>query len=94
MSKKAREQKRRTRAWHRHYENLIAMESEKRRGFEELAMVHSAYITILLRKLGATEDKMITITADEVREAMAKYEARAVPADGGFGLYCEVIAEE
>ena len=93
MSKKAREQKRRVRAWHRHYEDVIAAERGKVKGYEELAMVHSAYITILLKKLGATEDNMLTITPLEITEALQKYEARAVPAENGFSLYCEVKEE-
>jgi len=93
MSKKAREQKRRVRAWHRHYEEVIATERGKVKGYEELAIVHSAYITILLKKLGATEDNMVTITTLEIMEALQKYEARAVPAENGFGLYCEVKEE-
>lgn len=66
-------------------------EREKVAGYEQIAKVHSAYITILLNKLGATKDNMITITAEEVREALKKYEARAMPAEEGYSLYCEVI---
>lgn len=94
MSKKAREQKKRARAWFRYYRDIIAAERKKIEGYRELAQVHNAYITILLNKLGATEDNMITITASEVTEALTKYETRVVPAENGFGLYCEVIAEE
>lgn len=94
MSKKAREQRKRERAWYRHCKECIAKEKAKVKGYEELAQVHSAYITILLNKLGATEDNMVTIKPAEIVEAMHKYEARAVPAEGSFSLYCEVIAEE
>lgn len=58
-------------------------------GYEEVAQVHSAYISILLKKLGATEDNMVTITPSEVTEALKKYEARAVNTGEGWGLYCE-----
>ena len=78
-------------------DNLIKMingEREKVAGYEQLAKVHSAYIAILLKKLGATQDNMVTVTAAEIKEAMQKYEARAVPSNGSWGLYCEVIAEE
>ena len=94
MSKKAREQKRRTRAWYRYYEELIAKEREKVKGYKELATVHSAYISILLEKLGATKDSMITIKPSEVTEAIQKYETRVMPAEDGYGLYYEVIKEE
>lgn len=75
-------------------ERLLKMVSEEREkvgGYEQIAKVHSAYISILLKRLGATKDNMITITGEEVTEAMQKYEARAVGADKGFSLYCEVI---
>lgn len=70
---------------------MVSDERQKVAGYEQLAKVHSAYISILLKKLGATKDNMITITAAEVTEALQKYEARALPNnDGSFGLYCEV----
>lgn len=75
-------------------EKLIKMVEEERQkvaGYEQLAKVHSAYISILLNKLGATKDNMITITSAEVTEALTKYEARAMPAENGYSLYCEVI---
>ncbi len=73
---------------------MIADERAKVAGYEQIAKLHSAYISILLKKLGATEDNMITITAEEVKEALKKYEARAIQVEGGYSLYCEVIAEE
>ena len=72
---------------------MIADERAKVAGHEQLAKVHSAYISILLQKLGATKDNMITITAGEVKEALRKYEARAMPAEDGYSLYCEVKDE-
>lgn len=72
---------------------MIAEERAKVAGHEQLAKVHSAYISILLQKLGATKDNMITITAGEVKEALRKYEARAMPAEDGYSLYCEVKDE-
>lgn len=75
-------------------ERLLKMvweEREKVAGYEQIAKVHSAYISILLNKLGATKDNMITITASEVTEALKKYEARAMPTEEGYSLYCEVI---
>lgn len=71
--------------------NMAKEAREKVAGYEQLAKVHSAYISILLKRLGATEDNMLTITASEVTEALSKYEARAMPAEDGFSLYCEVI---
>lgn len=70
---------------------MVEREREKVAGYEQIAQVHSAYISILLNKLGATKDNMITITASEVTEALKKYESRAMPAENGYSLYCEVI---
>ena len=70
---------------------MIAEEREKVAGYEQIAKVHSAYISILLKKLGAAKDNMITIMAAEVTEALKKYEARAIQTEDGYSLYCEVI---
>ena len=72
----------------------VVDEREKVAGYEEIVRMYSAYIAILLKKLGATEDNMITITAEEVTEALEKYVALAVQTEGGYSLYCEVIAKE
>lgn len=72
---------------------MLEAEREKVKGYEQLAKVHSAYISILLKKLGATEDKAIAVKASEVTEALQKYEARAIATDSGFSLYCEEIKE-
>ena len=73
---------------------LMKMNTEQREkiaGYEQIAKVHSAYISILLKKLGATsEDNMATITDAEVKEVLHKNEARAVKTEDGWGLYCEV----
>lgn len=60
-------------------------------GYEQLARVHSAYIAILLKKLGATEDNAVTITASEIREALEKCETRVKAAEGGFSLFVATI---
>jgi hypothetical protein len=70
---------------------MIGEERQKVAGYEQMAQVHSAYISILLKRLGATEDNKADIQASEVTEALAKYEARAVATEGGFGLYYEVV---
>ena len=98
MKKKTREKRKierqRIKAWHKYYEACIAEEKGKRVGYEELARVHSAYISILLNELGATKDNMITITASEVKDALEHYETRAIPnVDGSYSLYYEVVEE-
>lgn len=70
---------------------MIEAERAKVAGYEQLAKVHSAYISILLKRMGATKDNVITITASEVTEALEKYEARAMSVEKGYSLYCEVI---
>lgn len=70
---------------------MVKESREKVAGYEQVAKIHSAYISILLKRLGATKDNMITITASEVTEAMEKVETRAMPTDDGWSLYCEVI---
>ena len=69
---------------------MLLAEREKVAGYEQVAKVHSAYISILLKKLGATKDNAVAFTDAEVKEALSKYEARAIRAENGWGLYCEV----
>ena len=93
MNKKARAKRKaerqRIKAWHKYYEACIAEEKEKRVGYEELARVHSAYISILLKKLGATEDNMIVIKPREVMETLDKDEVRVLytPMEDSYSLY-------
>ena len=69
---------------------MLLAERERVKGYEQVAKVHSAYISILLKKLGAAKDNTVTITDSEIRKALNKYEARAVKTEDGWGLYCEV----
>ena len=73
---------------------MITEERDKVAAYNEIAKVHSAYISILLKELGATKDNMFTITASDITKALDCYETRAVQVEGGYSLYCEVIAEE
>lgn len=86
----------RDKKWEFVYEEKYEAERAKMSGYAELARMHGAYIAILLQKLGATKDNTVTITAEEVKEALNKYEARAMyeTTDKSWKLYCEVIAEE
>lgn len=69
---------------------MLLVEREKIKGYEQIAQVHSAYISILLKRLGATKDNAVAFTDAEVKEALKKYEARAIRTANGWGLYCEV----
>jgi len=73
---------------------MVAEEREKVAGYEQIAKVHSAYIAILLRKLGATQDNAIAITPAEVNEALEKYDTRAIAGNDEFSLYYEINTEE
>ena len=84
----------RQKKWIAYLKNQIAAKEEKVKGHEEIAKVHSAYIAILLKKLGATDsNNAITIPKGEVVEALEHYEARATidTIDNSWKLYCEVI---
>ena len=69
---------------------MVAEARERCRNYEKIANVHSAYISILLKRLGATKDNMVTITASEVKEAMDHHEARVTIDGDTYNLYCEV----
>lgn len=73
---------------------IIATERKKLKAYEQIVRGYVAYIAILLNKLGATKDNAITITAEEVVEALKKYETRGIPIDGGFNLYYEDVEND
>jgi hypothetical protein len=66
---------------------MVAEEREKVRGYEQVAKANGAYISILLKRLGATEGNKVDIQATEITEALTKYEARAIATESGFSLY-------
>lgn len=73
----------------RQTERLKKMVNEERAkvaGYEQIAKLHAAYIAHLLTKLGATKENPVTITKDDVAEAM-KLEVRGKPDGEGFKLY-------
>lgn len=75
-------------------EKLMQMLEEERtkvKGYEEVAKLHSAYISILLSKLNATEDNAVTISRDEVSRAMSHFETRVYT--DGKGEWCLYYAE-
>ena len=72
---------------------MLMTERARVKEYEAIAKVHSAYISILLKKLGATEDNPQTFTKAEIKEALEKYEARGIPVEDGYSLWCEVIED-
>lgn len=89
MSIKAKEAARRK----RQNEKLLKMlETERQNveGHKELAKIQTAYVGVLLNKLGATKESPVTITNAEVREALTGCNVRAIPDGvGTWKLYCE-----
>jgi hypothetical protein len=76
--------------WVKRLEGECEAEREKVKAYEELAGLHSAYISILLRRLNATEQNSVVITNEEVKHAMSYFETRAYPqGNGEWCFYCE-----
>lgn len=67
---------------------MVNDEREKVAGYEQLAKLHAAYIAHLLQKLGATKENPVTITKDDVTEAM-NLKVLGAPCSEGFKLYIE-----
>lgn len=72
---------------------MVEEERQKVKAYEQIAKVHSAYISILLKRLGAAQDNPQTFTKAEIKEALEHYEARGIPLEDGYSLYCEVIED-
>lgn len=76
------------------FDKLIKMVEEERArvaGYKEIAKLHTAYISILLKRLEAiSEDTKVVVTNAEITEAMEKYEAKAFYylEEKKQGLYC------
>ena len=74
---------------------LLAMVNDARervKGYEQLAKVHSAYIAVLLKDMGADKDNAFNIKPESVADALANLETRALPMeDGSWSLYVEHV---
>ena len=73
---------------------MVEIEREKVAAYEQIANIHSAYIAMLLEKLGATKDNGVLMTGEAVKKALADYETRATPTGDGWKLYYEVKANK
>lgn len=82
MEKQSRSQK-----WIEYLEAALAEERDKVKGYEQIAKIHGAYIAILLKKLGATEENKLHIPASEVKAHIETCEVRAEVTDNGYSLY-------
>lgn len=89
MSIKAKEAARRK----KQNEKLRKMYEDARQviaGHEEVARIQTACIAILLNKLKATKENPVTITAEEVKEALKTDNVKAgIEEAGVWKLYCE-----
>ena len=78
-------------------EKLIRMlesEKQKAKAYNKIFQIHSAYVAILLKKMGADKDNAVTLTTEEVMSAKEKLEARAtVEAEGVYKLFYEEIGD-
>lgn len=72
---------------------MVEHEREKVAGYQQIAELHSAYIAVLLKRLGATKDKPIIIDSLDVCEAM-KCEVRGYNNGTGWELYVEADSEK
>ena len=72
-------------------DQLLKMNEELRKtveGHKQLANVFTAYIALLLEKVGATEENPILITEEDVKYALEHYETRAILQNGEKKLFC------
>lgn len=84
MKEKSRQQK-----WIDELQDQLDKEKAKIAGYEEMAKVYSAYIYLLLKKLEATKDSVVTFKKDEIQEAIQNCGIRALPVEDGWSLYYE-----
>ncbi len=93
MTKRADDMETRLKRLQKKNEHLIGMveeEREKNAGYEEIIRIYTAYISILLKRIGAVKDNGITIKSEDITEALNHYEARATQTnDGEYCLWCE-----
>lgn len=71
-------------------EKMLNDEKDRVDAHKEIAKVHTAYIAILLKKLGATsEETAFEILDEEVSQAIKKYETKGVANNkGAWKLFC------
>jgi uncharacterized protein (UPF0371 family) len=73
---------------------MYEAEREKSAGHEELAKIQNAYIAILLKKLGATNETPVTITNEDVKEVLGSDIVRvSVSEKGVWRFYIEESKE-
>lgn len=79
--------------WDDYQAEQFEKEKEKVAGYEQVVKLYGAYVAILLYKMGATQDKPVNISKADATDAMSRIEARAMPSEDGWCLYCEVVKD-
>lgn len=79
--------------WDDYQAEQFEKEKEKVAGYEQVVKLYGAYVAILLEKLGATQDKPVNISKADATDGMSRIEARAMPSEDGWCLYCEVVKD-
>ena len=74
---------------------MLIAEREKVQGYEQLGRIHNAYIGILLKRLNATQENPIVISAEEVMKALDGIDVRATKQEGQnvWEMYVEELKE-
>ncbi len=69
---------------------MVNDEREKTAGYEQVARLYTAYISILLRMLNATEEKRVTIKGTDIKEALERFVASATydTENDVYSLWC------
>ncbi|MBQ4145888.1 MAG: hypothetical protein IJD36_04585 [Clostridia bacterium] len=83
MAESKREELARVKKKNEHLLKMVQDAREREKGYEQVAQVYSAYIAILLKRIGATEDNPVTVGGKEIAEALNNIETLALPDDSG-----------
>lgn len=62
-------------------------EREKVKAYEQIIQIHSAYLAVLLKELGATGEKPFEYTHEAVTSAMENIVVMSAPTEKGFKLF-------
>lgn len=93
LLKSKEEARSRREKWDDYRAEQFEKEKEKVAGYEQIVKLYGAYVAILLEKLGATQDKPVNISKADATDGMSRIEARAMPSEDGWCLYCEVVKD-
>lgn len=72
---------------------MVEAERQKTDGYNQIIKMYSAYISILLQRLGATKDNAVLMKNSDIKYALNSFEARVLTSDDGWNLYFEQIKD-